>query len=45
MHPVLKGLLITAALVLSVIVLFTYVFPWVERSFITDPTLASTIFR
>ncbi len=40
MATAVKILLGLALLALAVVVLFTWVFPWVERSFLTDPTLA-----
>lgn len=37
-RPVKVALLVVVALVV-VAVLFTVVFPWVDRTFVTDPTL------
>ncbi len=37
-RPARAALLVVLALVL-VAVLFTVVFPWVDRAFVTDPTL------
>lgn len=35
----LKVVLFLAAFAVLVVVLFTWVFPWVDRTLITDPTL------
>lgn len=35
-----RALLIVVVLVVVVVVLFTLVFPWFDRTFVTDPTMA-----
>jgi hypothetical protein len=38
-NRVLRWILIILALAVAVVVLFTAVFPWFDRTFIDDPTL------
>ncbi len=39
MNKAVKALVILVALAAAVVILFTYVFPWFDATFITDPTL------
>lgn len=34
-----RALVVTVVLVVVVVLLFTLVFPWVDRTFVTDPVL------
>ena len=39
MRPWARGLLIAVAIVLAVLVLFVWVFPWFESTYVTNPVL------
>jgi hypothetical protein len=39
MSPPVRALVAALALLLAVVVLFTWVFPWAESRFVTDPVL------
>ncbi len=39
MNRLAKGAVFAVAAVVLVAVLFTWVFPWVDRTFVNDPTL------
>lgn len=41
MNALLRGILAVAAFVALVAVLFTWVFPWVEQQFLTNPVLGA----
>ena len=43
MSPVLRAVLGILALVVVVWLLFTVVFPWVDREFLIDPTLSALL--
>lgn len=41
MNVWVKALLVLVVLAVVVVVLFTWVFPWVEATLLTDPTLGT----
>lgn len=39
MRTTAKAVMVVVLLVVAVVALFTWVFPWFEENFVTDPTL------